>query len=246
LKLAIAAISVAALVILAKQFNVQELFINLLDWIENLGVWAPAIFIGLYIIVTVFFLPGSILTLGAGVVFGVVRGSIYVSVAATLGATAAFLVGRYLARDWVAKLVAGKPRFSAVDRAIAKGGWRVVGLLRLAPAFPFNLLNYGLGITQVSLRDYFFASWIGMIPGTIMYVYFGSLAGDLVFLGSEERSISAVDWAIYLITFVVVVTVTIYVTKLAQKELNAEVLSDESKESIASTPPSDAQASDEI
>lgn len=227
LRLAIAAIALAALIMLAKQFNVQALLIGLLDWIENLGVWGPIIFIGLYIVATIFFLPGSILTLGAGVVFGVIRGSICVSIAATLGATAAFLVGRYLARGWVAQQLTGKPRFSAIDRAIAKEGWKIVGLLRLSPIFPFNLLNYSLGVTQVSLRDYFFASWIGMMPGTVMYVYLGSLAGNLATLGSGAQQNSPVQWAIRTIGFLATVAVTVYTTKIARQALNAEIAAEE-------------------
>jgi uncharacterized membrane protein YdjX (TVP38/TMEM64 family) len=122
-------------------------------------------------------LPGSILTLGAGVLFGVVNSSIAVSIAATLGATCAFLVGRYLPRVWVAKRIANNDKFKAVDEAVAKEGWKIVLLTRLSPVFPFNLLNYAFGLTQVRVRHYFFASWLGMIPGTIMYVYIGSLAG---------------------------------------------------------------------
>jgi len=91
---------------------------------------------------TVLFLPGSILTLGAGVVFGVVKGALIVSVSATLGATATFLVGRYVARDAIARKIDGNPRFKAIDQAVAREGWKIVGLTRLSPVFPFNLLNY--------------------------------------------------------------------------------------------------------
>jgi len=115
-------------------------------------------------------LSGSALTLGAGILFGVLRGSIIVSIAATLGATAAFLIARYVAREWVARKIAAHPKFAAVDQAVASEGWKMVGLIRLSPIFPFSLMNYAFGLTRVSLRDYFFASWIGMLPGTVMYV----------------------------------------------------------------------------
>ena len=136
-----------------------------LDWVAGLGPTGVIAFVVIYILACVFMLPGSVLTLGAGAVFGVVKGSVIVSVAATLGATAAFLVGRYFARDRVAKMIEGNARFRAIDEAVGREGWKIVGLTRLSPVFPFNLLNYAYGITKVSLRDYFLASWIGMLPG---------------------------------------------------------------------------------
>jgi len=194
-----------------------------LEWIAGLGPLGPILFVLLYIVATVAFLPGSILTLGAGAVFGVVQGTIYVSIASTLGATAAFLVGKYLARDWVSKKLEAFPKFKAVDEAVAEGGWRVVGLIRLSPAFPFNLLNYAFGLTQVKLRDYIIASWAGMLPGTIMYVYVGSLAGDLATLGAGGRAKSPAEWALYGVGLLATVGVTIYVTKIARKALQEKI-----------------------
>ena len=168
------------------EFDPQGWLRNALQWIDSLGAVGAIAFILLYIIATVAFLPGSILTLGAGVVFGLVLGSFYVFIGATLGATAAFLVGRYLARGWVAKKIEGNQKFRAIDRAVGREGFKIVLLTRLSPIFPFNLLNYAYGLTGVSLRDYFIAS-VGMIPGTIMYVYLGSLAGSLAAVGTEAQ-----------------------------------------------------------
>ncbi|MEA5418974.1 TVP38/TMEM64 family protein [Spirulina sp. CCNP1310] len=221
-------LAVIAVIILGKQLNVQQYFLQFLDQIEQLGIWGPVVFILLYIAATVFFLPGSILTLGAGVVFGVVQGSIWVSIASTLGATAAFLVGRYGARQWVAQQIEGKPKFKAIDGAVAQEGWKIVGLLRLSPIFPFNLLNYGLGVTQVSLRDYFFASWIGMMPGTVMYVYLGSLAGSLATLGTDSDQGSVVQWAIWILGLVATVAIVVYTTKIARAVLDAQLEKDQS------------------
>ncbi|MDM9382920.1 TVP38/TMEM64 family protein [Chlorogloeopsis sp. ULAP01] len=204
-------------------FNPQEWLRNALEWIESLGAVGAIAFIALYIIATVAFLPGSILTLGAGVVFGVVWGSVYVFIGATLGATAAFLVGRYLARGWVAKKIADNKKFAAIDRAVGREGFKIVLLTRLSPVFPFNLLNYAFGITGVSLKDYFIGS-IGMIPGTIMYVYIGSLAGNLAMIGTEAQPTNpTVQWAIRIIGFIATVAVTIYVTRVARKALEQEV-----------------------
>jgi len=219
--------AIAALIFLGKQLNVQQYFLQFLDQIERLGIWGPVVFILLYIAATVLFLPGSILTLGAGVVFGVVQGSIWVSIASTLGATAAFLVGRYGARRWVAQQIEGNLKFKAIDEAVAEEGWKIVGLLRLSPIFPFNLLNYGLGVTQVSLRDYFFASWIGMMPGTVMYVYLGSLAGSLAALGTESEQGSAVQWAIWILGLVATVAIALYTTKIARAALDAQLEKDQ-------------------
>lgn len=213
----------AALFSAMRFLGVQDLLRSALNWVAGLGVWGMAIFVLLYVLATVLFLPGSILTLGAGALFGVFKGSIIVSISATLGATAAFLVGRYLARGWVAKRIAGNPRFQAVDQAVAREGWKIVGLTRLSPVFPFNLLNYAFGLTSVSLRDYFWATWIGMIPGGVMYVYLGSLAGDLALLGTEERSRSVAEWGLYLVGLVATVAVTIFVTRLARAALAKKV-----------------------
>ncbi|WP_052001794.1 TVP38/TMEM64 family protein [Lyngbya aestuarii] len=219
------------LIILAgKLFNLSDSFSSIqdylretLDWIANLGYWGPVAFIVVYILATVLFLPGSILTLGAGAIFGIFTGSIYVSIGSVAGATCAFLVGRYLARGWVAKKIAGNQKFKAIDEAVAREGWKIVGLTRLSPIFPFNLLNYSFGLTKVSLRDYVVASWIGMIPGTIMYVYIGSLAGELATLALEERSKTTGEWILYGVGLVATVAVTVYVTKIARKALNEKI-----------------------
>jgi uncharacterized membrane protein YdjX (TVP38/TMEM64 family) len=207
-----------------QQLNPQAILRNALQSINSLGSVGALAFIVLYIIATVAFLPGSILTLGAGVVFGVVLGSLYVFIGATFGATAAFLVGRYLARGWVAGKIANNKKFAAIDKAVGKEGLKIVLLTRLSPIFPFNLLNYAFGITNVSLKDYFIGS-VGMIPGTIMYVYIGSLAGNLAMIGTQGQPTNpTVQWAIRIIGFLATIAVTVYVTRIARKALEEEVL----------------------
>lgn len=213
----------AALVAAARFFHVQDLLSAALEWIRGLGTMGPVIFVVTYILASVFFLPGSVLTLGAGAIFGVVKGSIIVSIAATLGAASAFLVGRYLARGWVEKKIEGNEKFKAVDETVAREGWKIVGLTRLSPIFPFNLLNYAYGITKVSLRDYFLASWIGMLPGTIMYVYIGSLAGDLATLGTGNGSATTAQWVLRVVGLLATVAVTVYVTRIARGALEEKV-----------------------
>lgn len=203
--------------------QIQQLLVSLLDWIDSLGAIGSIVFILAYIVITVAFLPASVVTLGAGFVFGVIQGSILVFIGAMIGATVAFLIGRFLARDWIAKKVADNRFFNALDGAIADEGLKLVFLIRLSPAFPFNLLNYALGLTKVSLKDYVLGT-TGIIPGTIMYVYLGSLVGDLAMLGTGEApSNPVVSWIIRILVFVTIVAITLYITKIARKALKASV-----------------------
>ena len=208
------AVIAAALIAVFFLFDVRALLRDMLAWIDGLGAWGPVLFVLIYIVATVLFVPGSALTLGAGALFGVGLGSALVSVGATLGATAAFLVGRYFARDWVAKKIEGNTAFAAIDRAVAAEGWKIVGLTRLSPAFPFSLLNYAFGLTRVSLRDYMLASWIGMMPGTVMYVYLGSLAHV-----AGDRHRTPGEWALLGVGLVATIAVTVFVTRLARAAL---------------------------
>lgn len=212
---------VIALVVVGRALDAPARLQQTLEWIQSLGWLGIGVYIALYIVVTVLFVPGSILTLGAGFVYGVVQGSIIASVASTLGATAAFLVGRYVARNWVRRRIQGRPRFIAIDGALEREGWRIVGLVRLSPMLPFNLLNYAFGLTGVSLRDYFFASWIGMIPGTVMYVYFGSLAGSLATMGEDGRG--PVEWALFAVGLIATVVATVFLTRAASRALKKKV-----------------------
>ena len=186
-----------------------------LSWVETSGPWGQVLFVIVYIVATVLLMPGSALGLGAGALFGVVRGSLLVSLSATLGATCAFLLGRYLARDWVAKKLEGRGAFTAMDEAVAQEGWRIVLLARLSPVLPFTLLNYAFGLTRVSLREYVFASWIGMMPGTVMYVYLGSLArAGLV---PQERT--PAQWLLYGAGLIATVAMVVVITRLARRSL---------------------------
>ncbi len=225
LRLLLITIVITLLIIAAKVFHFQEILQNALIWIKTLGFWAPLAFIFIYNIATILLIPGSILTLGGGLIFGLFQGSIYVFVAATLGATFAFLIGRYLSRGWVLKQIEGNVKFQAIDRAIANSGLKIVFLTRLSPIFPFNLLNYAFGVTQVSIKDYVLGS-LGMIPGTVMYVYLGSLAGDIAMLGTSvptNPQVEKIQWIIRIVGLIATVIVTLYVTKIAKQALDKEV-----------------------
>jgi len=189
------------------------------QWVDGLGFWGPAAFVFGYAIAVVAFVPASLLTLGAGAIFGIVHGVIYVFVAATIGSCLAFLVSRYLARSAVEKKLEGKPKFSAIDRAVEAEGLKIVFLLRLTPAVPFNLLNYALGLTRVRFADYAIAS-VGMLPGTLLYVYSGKLAGDVAAVAGNPAV--ARGWGYYSILalgLVATLAVTMVVTRSARRAL---------------------------
>ncbi len=200
----------------------QDLLEQWLSGIATLGPWGASVFVVLYWVATVALVPGSLLTLGAGVLFGVLWGSLVVFVGATLGALTAFLVGRYGVRDRVyQRWIAGNERFQAIDRAIAQQGFKIVLLMRLSPLFPFNALNYMLGLTQVSVWDYLWAS-IGMLPGTIAYVYIGASCRDLaaLFAGQAARSKTPIEWLLLAIGLVTTVAVTALITRAARSALD--------------------------
>lgn len=224
-RLGLWAVALVAVVVLGRVLDVPALLEAALAWLTGLGAWGPAIFVLLYVGVTVLLLPAVVLTLGAGAVFGVAQGFVAVSVGATLGATAAFLIGRYLAREWVARRVAGSARLGAIDEAVAREGWKIVLLTRLSPAFPFVLLNYAFGLTRVSLRQYVLASWIGMMPGIALYTYIGSLAGDVAAAAAGGRVRSMGEWMLYGLGLLATLAVTIYVTRLARRALDERIAS---------------------
>lgn len=192
-------------------------------WVESLGVWGPIVFILGYAVAAVAFVPGSLLTLAAGAVFGLVKGTIYTFLGATLGAAAAFLVARYGARRAIERKIAGNPRFAAVDRAVGREGFKIVALLRLSPIFPFNLLNYSLGLTRVSFLSYVAAS-IAMLPGTLLYVYYGKAAGSLAALaGGAQTEKGPGSWILLGVGLLATIGVTTYVTRLAGRALRQEI-----------------------
>ena len=230
IKIIMVLLVIAALAVAADVFDFEQGFRDTLTWISGLGSLGPLIFIALYIAACVLMLPGSILTLGAGVVFGVVKGSVAVSIGSTLGATCAFLLARSLARNWISGKIAGNEKFNAIDEAVAREGWKIILLIRLSPVFPFNLLNYAFGLTKVRLKHYFFASWVGMVPGTIMYVYIGSLAGDLAKLGTGEHTRTTGEWILYGVGLLATLAVTVYVTRIARKALATRIPLEEGKE----------------
>ena len=215
-------VGIAAIVAAVILLPVNEWLLALVERIRAMGGVGAAVFVVAYVAATVLLLPGSILTLGAGFAYGPVYGTLLVMLASNVGATLAFLLGRTVLRGWVARRIAGDARFSAVDAAVGAQGFRVVLLLRLSPLFPFNLLNYALGLTRVRLRDYVLASLLGMFPGTLLYVYLGSLVTSVTQLTSGQRPDSG-PWGRVLFWggLVATVAVTVLITRIARRALDS-------------------------
>ena len=192
-------------------------------YVASLGAIGPLVFIAGYVVATVALVPGSLLTLAVGALFGLLRGTIFVFVAASLGATAAFLIARYVVRDAVLRRMTGNARFAALDAAIAREGRKIVFLIRLSPLFPFNVTNYALGLTSIRLQDYVLAC-IGMLPGTLLYVYYGRLIGDVAgAVSGAHVEHDAGYWALLLIGLIATVLVTAVITRAARRALASSV-----------------------
>lgn len=186
-----------------------------IGWIDAHRTLSWGIFILSYTLAPVLLIPGSLLTLGAGFLFGLPVGVALVWVGSLSGASAAFFVGRFLARDWVAKTAAKTPAFAALDKATRHEGFVIVLLTRLSPLFPFNLLNYLLGLTAVRFRDYWLASSIGMLPGIVVYTYLGTAAKDVVELTGGNLRGGMADRALLAVGLLGTVVLTIFITRKA-------------------------------
>ena len=161
---------VIAIIILARIFGWGERLGELRQWIQSLGAWGPLVFVLLYILATVAALPGVVLSVIGGAIFGSVSSVILVSIASTLGASLAFLIARYFAREAIARWLSGNEKFKHLDEMTERHGAIIVAIVRLIPLFPFDLLNYGFGLTRVPFRTYVFWSWLCMLPGTVLYI----------------------------------------------------------------------------
>ena len=213
----------AGLITAALFLPLKEYVISVLEWTQTLGWWGTFFMAAFYIVACVLLLPGGIITLAAGFLFGVVTGTITVSIGSTLGASAAFLVGRTFARDWVRRKVSGRPKFEAIDRAVGEQGFKIVLLTRLSPIFPFNIQNYAYGLTGVKLWKYTLASWIGMLPGTVAYVYIGSGLRSLTEVATGQTEGGWVQRVFFWGGMVATVVVMVVVTRIAQKTLKQAV-----------------------
>jgi len=217
LKALLATIGAGLLYLAAK--NLGGYLPEIASWVEGLGPWGPLAFIGTYIVAVVAFVPGAVLTLTGGALFDLFEGTLYVFIAATIGSSLAFLIARYLARDFIEAKLRKHARFAAIDAAVADQGLKIVFLLRLSPAFPFSFMNYALGLTRVRFRDYALASF-GMLPGTLLYVYYGRVAGDAAALAAGAAvDKDAAYYGVLGLGLAATIAVTAIVTRLARKAL---------------------------
>lgn len=214
------AVILAALLTMVRLLPIDQALAELNGWISGLGIWGPIVLALVYVVATVLFVPGTILTLAAGALFGLGVGTLTVSVGSTLGASLAFLIARYAARDKVAAMARGNRRFGAIDRAIGEGGWKIVALLRLSPAIPFNLQNYLYGLTRVRFWPYVLTSWLAMLPGTFLYVYIGHVTKAAV---GTDRSRTPGEWVLLAVGLLATAVVTVYITRLARRKLQEQM-----------------------
>ncbi|MDQ3069258.1 MAG: TVP38/TMEM64 family protein [Acidobacteriota bacterium] len=222
-RLLIVIVLVAAMATAIWLLPVAQWTIALAERARAAGALGIVLFFAAYIVSTVAALPGAILTLAAGFAFGPVWGLAVASPASVLGATCAFLLGRTVLRGWAERTVANSPRARAIDRAVEREGLKLVLLLRLSPLFPFNVLNYALSLTRISLGRYVAGSAIGMLPGTALYVYLGSLAPAAAELSSAGSGGGTSRLAIYAAGLIATLAVVIVATRAARRALREEL-----------------------
>jgi uncharacterized membrane protein YdjX (TVP38/TMEM64 family) len=214
-----AAILAAGLLLWWAGRSISPVLLSVVAHIQSVGAAAPVAFILIYTIAVVALIPASLLTIAGGAVFGLLPGVVYALIGATLGSTAAFLLGRHVARRLVAKRLAAMPRFVAIERGVSARGRRIVFLLRLSPVVPFNFLNYALGLTTISVWDFVLAS-LGTVPGTFVYAYAGKVTGEaLALAGKAEVPKNASYYAVLLAGLVATIAATTVVTRTARRAL---------------------------
>jgi uncharacterized membrane protein YdjX (TVP38/TMEM64 family) len=208
---------VAALIVASALLPVKDWIRSFINWVQQLGPLGVVVFIVAYALATVLFLPGWIFTVGAGLVYGIVGGTLVALTGAVIGATLAFIVARYFVRKNIEDYANKNPRFRAIDQAIGKNGWKIIGLLRLSPLIPFNLSNYFYGITAVSLKAYVAISAVGMIPGTLLYAYLGAI-GKAGISGAKAQHSNA-QYILLGVGLVATIAVTVLVSRIAKNAL---------------------------
>lgn len=214
------AVIVLSAIVLARALPVAAWFDRLSVVVERAGSWGLVIFAAAYVVAALCFVPGAAITMAAGALFGVAAGTLLVSVASTVAAALAFLIARYLARDAVRRWAQRHAHFRAFDRALAEGGWRVVALLRLSPVIPYNALNYLLGLTGVGFLPYVVASWVFMLPGTVVYVAAGSaLRVGLAAASAAEEPLPLARLALAVLGLAATLAVALYVTRLMRRAM---------------------------
>jgi uncharacterized membrane protein YdjX (TVP38/TMEM64 family) len=211
------AIALVALFIWAARHYLDPYAAPFADWVRACGAWGPVAFVAVYIVVDLLLIPGAILTLIAGALFGFVHGVIYAFVGAMLGSIASFLMARYAVKPFVERRLRDDERFKAIDRAAKSGGVRLVALLRLSPVLPYNVLNYALGVTSITTTEYILGT-LAIIPGTAMYVYYGTVAGTLTGISNSVPH-GLGYYTLMVVGVVATVVAAILIARLARSEL---------------------------
>lgn len=228
-------VAIGVVVAIRAGLPIREYIEAFLEWTRGLGYWGPAALAGFYVIATVLLLPGAPVTMGAGLLFGLLWGTVSVIIGATLGACAAFLIARTVGRDWIADRIKDREDFRAIDDAVSREGFKIVLLIRLSPIFPFNLQNYAFGLTGVSFWGYAVASAIGMVPGILMYVYLGTVARSLAQIAAGEVEQTTMQQVFFWVGLLVTVGVVVYVTRVARRAVKRAM-----DEKYAEVPDSDS------
>jgi uncharacterized membrane protein YdjX (TVP38/TMEM64 family) len=210
---------VAAILAVLVYFDMHEQVLRLLRWFDEQGAWAAALFILVMAAVVVLLLPGVLFTTGAGFVFGVIEGTLYVVTGTLIGAVAAFLIARHLFGRRARRFVMERSRLRLLSDEATPHGWKIVLLTRMIPFFPSKISNYFFGLTPFSLRGYVGGSLLGFIPYSVHNVYLGSIAADLSTMGARDLGRSPLEWALYLTGFGCTVVAVVYLNRLARRAL---------------------------
>ena len=214
--------SVLALLAAAYAINRAGLFQKTLDWIETLGGWAAPVFVSVYALTCVFFVPAFVFSVAGGILFGVVKGAALSLLGGGIGAVTAFLIGRTIAHKPAQEFFAGNKEFKALEAEVSARGWKIIVLARLSPVFPFLIGNYAFGLTRLSAHEYFFASVIGSIPSALVYAYAGTVMGNLASLDLAKHQRSPAEWALLIVGLAATVGLSLYLRRIAQNALKKQ------------------------
>jgi uncharacterized membrane protein YdjX (TVP38/TMEM64 family) len=217
-RVALALLLVAGIAAAVAFLPVRQTLVTVVEWIRASGWVGVAAYVGLYVVVAVFMLPGSMMSVSGGFIFGPIVGALFSVTVAVLAGVIPFFLGRFVARDWVRRKAERYPKLQAIDAAVEEHGFKVVLLLRLSLA-PYNLLNYALGLTRVRLFDFVVASWLGMVPAVIVLSYLGSLITDAAQLGSSVQGLGPAVRLLYWVGFGGTFIGVVLLTRMARRAL---------------------------
>jgi len=212
-----------ALILIAWVLHQAGFFYQTLEWAKSLGPWGPILFILVYALTCIFFFPSIIFTFAGGFLFGLFPAVLYSLIGQGMGSLSAFLIGRYLARDYVTRAFSKNKNFHRIDHAIRKKGWKIIALCRLSPIFPFLVGNYGFGLTNITARSYLGASLLGTIPSTTVYTYMGSVSANIAALGMEGRARTMPEWILLIGGLIITMALVFYIRRISRDALSRDL-----------------------